>query len=319
MPRDRGGIWGSHPSPAPAILNKPVGLRSGLDYEKGSQIRPDASLRPTEPRQSFQQRNREHIVPLRSSTNPMPGPSRETVPAMFDRIAHRYDLLNHMLSLGRDIAWRRRMVRLLPAMSPGSRVLDLATGTGDVLLGIAAAAPALVVGVDPARAMLERARAKAQSRGPEQGVSLIQADALRLPLASEVFDAVTVAFGLRNMPDVPAVLAEILRILRPGGRLIVLEFSLPARGAIRAPYLFYFRHILPWVGGLLSGQPAAYRYLNQTVEAFPYGADFCALLGRAGFADAAAQPLTCGIASLYTAEKEVAGHSSSGPAAGEMP
>lgn len=224
--------------------------------------------------------------------------------AMFDRIAHRYDLLNRLLSFGRDIAWRKEIARNLPSGN-ALRVLDLATGTADVLLelGRQSGRIALGVGVDPSSGMLAFGKKKLAESGVSGILVLVRGDAARLGFQSEVFDAVTIAFGIRNVDDPVVGLREICRVLKPGGRALVLEFSLPESRIFRAIYLFYFRHVLPRIGGLISGDAAAYRYLNKTVEAFPHGEAFCRWMHEAGFEVVKAHPLTLGIATLYLGGK----------------
>ena len=236
--------------------------------------------------------------------NTIPPPPRHQVAQMFDRIAGRYDLLNRLLSGRRDVAWRRALVRQLPK-SEGLRILDLATGTADVLLAALryGTPPALGLGLDPSGGMLKFGRKKLAALGLESRLPLLQGDAMHLPLRGESFDAITIAFGIRNVHDVDAAFAEMLRVLVPGGRAVLLEFSLPENWIFRRLYLFYFRHILPLLGGLVSGDNHAYRYLNQTVETFPYGEEFRGWMERAGFVHVKVQPLTFGIAALYTGEK----------------
>jgi len=220
---------------------------------------------------------------------------------MFDRIAPRYDLLNRLLSFRRDVAWRKALVRALPA-GDGLRVLDLATGTADVLLSLSAARGKIRrgTGLDKSAGMIARAQPKiAEASAP---LDLVRGDACGLGFRDASFDAVTIAFGIRNVPDVPAALREMRRVLRPGGRALVLEFSLPANVLIRNGYLLYFRHVLPRVGGIVSGDAQAYRYLNESVESFPYGEAFLKLMRAAGLRDAKALPLSCGIATLYTGD-----------------
>ena len=226
------------------------------------------------------------------------------VAGMFDRIAHRYDLLNRLLSLGRDTAWRRHLAACL-ADRRGQRVLDLATGTADVLLDTCRDAQVLRLGagLDPAGEMLKRGREKIVRRRLEDRLVLVRGDGMHIPFADDCFDAVTVAFGLRNMADVPGALREACRVLRSAGRLFVLEFSIPAHWAVRPAYLLYFRHVLPRVGAFLSGHGSAYRYLNQSVESFPCGQALCQAITGAGFTNVHAQTLTFGIATLYQGEK----------------
>ncbi len=225
---------------------------------------------------------------------------------MFDRIAHRYDLLNRLLSFGTDVRWRKTMNRRIPA-GKNLCVLDLATGTADVLIAMERACPNVTsgVGLDMSGGMLKYGQQKLIAMGLDQKYRLVRGDATALGLADAQFDAVTISFGIRNVLDVSEGLREMRRILKPGGRALILEFSLPANRPFRACYLFYFRNILPRLGALISGDSHAYKYLNETVETFPYGEDFCKLMRDAGFEDVTATPLTFGIASLYQGEVEV--------------
>ncbi len=223
---------------------------------------------------------------------------------MFDRIAKRYDLLNRILSFRRDVAWRRFLYERLPEGS-GLEVLDLATGTGDVLLGLAAAGEKVAtgVGLDKSSKMLAYGARKVEERGLSGKLKLMRGDASDLGIRGNCFDAATMAFGIRNVPDVGRTLREIGRILKPGGRVLILEFSLPGNRIIRGLYLFYFRHILTRIGAIVSGDQDAYRYLNRTVEEFPRGEAFCSLMRDAGFKSVKAHPLTFGVATLYQGDK----------------
>jgi demethylmenaquinone methyltransferase/2-methoxy-6-polyprenyl-1,4-benzoquinol methylase len=234
---------------------------------------------------------------------PTAGPSRHEVWRMFDQIAGRYDFLNHALSLNRDKSWRRRLASHL-ADKPDQDVLDLATGTADQLLALwESGKVGCGVGLDLASKMMAIGQDKIESRKLEGKLALMRGDALTLPFKDSSFDAVTISFGIRNMPDVPLALREIRRILRPDGRALILEFSLPASGFWRRLYLLYFRRILPRVGGLISGDGKAYGYLNETVETFPYGDSFCRLMADAGFRNTEAHPLTFGIATIYRGDR----------------
>jgi demethylmenaquinone methyltransferase/2-methoxy-6-polyprenyl-1,4-benzoquinol methylase len=223
---------------------------------------------------------------------------------MFDRIAGRYDLLNRLLSLGRDVAWRKRMAKFLPE-GEDLRLLDVATGTADVMLFLNEASPRIGsgVGVDMSFGMLSHGVTKVRKRELTHQFQLVRGDACGLPVRANAFDVATISFGIRNVLDVEAGLREMHRALRPGGRAMVLEFSLPGNALVRWGYLLYFRHVLPRAGGLVSGDMAAYRYLNQTVETFPYGGTFLELMGRAGFREMKALPYTFGIATLYIGDK----------------
>jgi len=222
---------------------------------------------------------------------------------MFDAIASRYDLLNHLLSLGLDRRWRVRAVRELQ-LRDGADVLDLCTGTAD--LAIAAAGgdrpAATVVGIDFAAEMLRLGQKKLASRG-ETRIHLVRGDATRIPLPDASVDAVTIGFGIRNVqqPDVAA--REIVRVLRPGGRLAVLEFGAPALPGLRGVYLFYFRRVLPLIGRLISRHNRAYSYLPASVAAFPSPDEFLRLLGDSGFSEARVVSLTLGIVYLFVAQK----------------
>ena len=212
----------------------------------------------------------------------------------FAAIAGRYVLTNHVLSLGIDVLWRWKTARAVAALQP-RLVLDLATGSGDLAAEIQARCPqATVIGADFSPPMLQEAR----RRGLQH---LIVADAMNLPFRDGVADVVTVAFGLRNMASWPAALREMARVLRPGGHLFVLDFSLPARQPLRGLHLFYLRRIMPRIAGLLTGERGAYEYLCGTIEAFPSGPAMCRLMQENGFRHAAVTALTGGIASLYCA------------------
>lgn len=216
------------------------------------------------------------------------------VHAAFSSIASRYVTANHVLSLGADIAWRERAIKIIAEWKPRN-LLDIATGTGDLALAIKKALPEVdVQGTDFCRPMLD----VAVQRGL---TNVFEADAMNLPLPDACFDAATVAFGLRNMADYEKALREFRRILRPGGHLLVLDFSLPTN-LLAAPYRFYLHRVLPRIAGMLTGNAAAYDYLGDSIEQFPAGEAFTALLSRCGYTMPTALPLLCGIASIYTAE-----------------
>jgi demethylmenaquinone methyltransferase/2-methoxy-6-polyprenyl-1,4-benzoquinol methylase len=227
----------------------------------------------------------------------------DRIGAMFDGIARRYDVLNRVLSLQRDQRWRRLAAQLVLAAHPRT-VLDLATGTADLPLMLTALDPHLrVTGIDIAGEMLVRGRAKVRRHGVGGRIVLRQGDALALPSAPASVDAVTIAFGIRNVADYRTALREMYRVLRPSGSVTILEFSLPPHPLVRLTYLLYFRHLLPVVGGLISGNPTAYRYLNRSVESFPGAEEFGRLLAAAGFERVRRIALTFGIAAIYHARK----------------
>jgi demethylmenaquinone methyltransferase/2-methoxy-6-polyprenyl-1,4-benzoquinol methylase len=216
---------------------------------------------------------------------------------MFAAIAGRYDLANHLLSGGLDFFWRNRAARIVRAWHP-RRTLDLATGSGDLALKIREVCPeALVVGADFCHEMLGVARRKGVAH-------LLVADGLNLPFADGSFDVVTVAFGLRNMESWPRALAEMRRILNPGGHLLILDFSLP-RPPLRWAYRPYLHHVLPRIAAFLTREKAAYEYLGDSIEEFPHGPAMCELIRQSGLAEAACQPLSGGIVSIYTAVRPV--------------
>lgn len=218
---------------------------------------------------------------------------------MFSGIARRYDLLNHLLSGNIDKRWRRKTARALESsLVEGARVLDVACGTGDLSLVLAEAGPARVIGLDFCRPMLEIARRKADEGS--RPIPFVEGDALRLPFADETFDAATIAFGLRNLAGVADGLRELRRILRPGGRLAVLEFSSPVVPGFRALFRFYFTRVLPRIGGLVSGSRGAYEYLPDSVTRFPDQKRLAELMRAEGFEGVEYSNLTGGIAALHT-------------------
>ncbi|MBI2822441.1 MAG: bifunctional demethylmenaquinone methyltransferase/2-methoxy-6-polyprenyl-1,4-benzoquinol methylase UbiE [Acidobacteria bacterium] len=220
---------------------------------------------------------------------------------MFASIAPRYDLLNHLLSLSVDRLWRRRLVRQLNGLNPSGLILDVCTGTAD--LAIELARKGNVVGIDFCHPMLVIGRDKVRSRKLAGRIRLAEGDALCLPFATGAFDAVTVAFGVRNLEELQRGLQEFFRVLRPGGTLAILEFSRPVVPVFREIFQFYFDHIVPLLGRAVSGREGPYRYLPESVRKFPNREDFCRILRQCGFEGAANCNLSGGIAALYTASK----------------
>ncbi len=219
---------------------------------------------------------------------------------MFDRIARRYDLVNRVLSLGLDKSWRRRTVRSLQ-LGEQPKVLDLATGTGDLAVDIARLTPgATVVGLDPSPGMLGIARDKVAKKGLAERISLVEGDAQALPYANGEMDAVTIAFGIRNVPDRARALREMARVVRPGGRIAILELSEGRRGVMGAMARFHTRHVVPKVGALLSGK-REYHYLQKSIAAFPPAEEFAALMTANGLHVVEVTPLTFGACTLYVA------------------
>jgi len=220
--------------------------------------------------------------------------------AMFDRIAHRYDFMNRVLSLGIDRSWRRRTVKRLQ-LGERPRVLDVATGTGDLAIDIARLTPgATVVGLDPSPNMLAIAAKKIDKKGLADRITLVEGDAQALPFADCEMDAATIAFGIRNVPDRSRGLRELARVVRPGGRICVLELGEPRKGVLGAAARFHTRHVVPRLGALLSGA-REYRYLQTSIAAFPPAEEFAAQMQAAGLHVIEVTPLTFGACTLYVA------------------
>ena len=233
---------------------------------------------------------------LTEPLSPTPAPGKGAgVQRLFSAIARRYDLANHLLSGGMDFLWRRRAAAIVRAESPQT-ILDVATGSGDLALVLQKTCPtATITATDFCQPMLDEARRKGVQ-------NIVLADALALPFPDAAFDVLTVAFGLRNMEDWSRALRELARVIRPGGLLLVLDFSVPPQ-PLRTLYRFYLHHILPRLASLLTGEKAAYDYLADSIETFPSGPTMNALIQSCGFTEAKCQPLTGGIVSLYTARR----------------
>lgn len=228
-------------------------------------------------------------------------PSR--IAGMFDAIAPRYDFLNHLLSAGLDRRWRATAVAAL-RLPDGARVLDVCTGTGDLAIeALHGGTNVSVVGVDFAGEMLRLGREKVRAGGLARAIRLVRGDATRIPLADRTCDAATIGFGIRNVADPEAALSDIARVLRPGGRLAILEFGQPRIPGIRTLYLWYFRYVLPLVGRAVSKHDSAYAYLPASVGNFPAPPEFARLIESRGFRGVKAVPLTFGIVYLYMAER----------------
>jgi demethylmenaquinone methyltransferase/2-methoxy-6-polyprenyl-1,4-benzoquinol methylase len=232
----------------------------------------------------------------------LPDGKRKQVEQMFNNIAHRYDFLNHFLSLGIDKQWRKAVIRELKKTNP-EKILDVATGTGDLAFESAKQLEAEVTGVDIAANMLQIAEEK-KKKCPQAGkIGFLLADAINLPFEDRSFDACTIAFGVRNFENMEAGLTEINRVLKTNGRMAVLEFSTPPRFPVKQFYRFYFRYVLPAIGRFFSHDKRAYHYLPESVDAFPPPEQFCQIVHRCGFSQTSHRYLTFGIASLYIARK----------------
>ena len=245
--------------------------------------------------------NVENITPYAAD-----GDSRaksDQVRDMFDSIAPAYDTMNRMMTMGVDRRWRQRCVRTVRDISPKA-VLDLATGTGDMAVALAKAIPeAHITGADLSESMIEVGRKKIAEKGIGDRVELLTADALDLPFDDNVFDAVTIAFGVRNFEHLDAGYAEMCRVLRPGGLLVVFELTPPKSKVVRPFYNFYTRCIIPGVGRLVSHDSRAYTYLPESIAAVPARRDMFDIMESAGFGDTAYKSLTFGVATIYTATK----------------
>lgn len=227
---------------------------------------------------------------------------KEQVAKMFDNISHRYDFLNHFLSLGIDKIWRRKAISMLKPLNP-KLILDVATGTGDFAIQALSLNPDRVYGIDISEGMLEMGRNKLKDRNLSSKIELLKGDSENIPFEENKFDAVTVAFGVRNFENLEKGLRDIFRVLKPGGKLIVLEFSRPKAFPMKQGYSFYFKTILPKIGRMVSSDKSAYTYLPESVEAFPDGADFLRILENVGFKQTQCKVLTFGISSIYSAAK----------------
>jgi len=227
---------------------------------------------------------------------------KEQIAAMFNSISGKYDFLNHFLSLGIDILWRKRAVRLLTKHQP-QLILDIATGTGDFAIEALSLKPKKIIGVDISEGMLSVGREKLIKKNLTDKIELISGDSEVLPFEDNFFDAVIVSFGVRNFENLEKGLSDMLRVLKPGGKVVILEFSKPKSFPFKQLYQFYFQWILPKIGKLISKNHAAYTYLPDSVQAFPDGDDFLNILDKIGFQKNQCTPLTLGISSIYFGSK----------------
>ena len=226
---------------------------------------------------------------------------KEQVAMMFNSIAHRYDLLNQILSIGIHVRWRKKAIRLLKKEKP-LLILDIATGTGDFAIEAMSLAPEKVIGVDISEGMLAIGKEKIKSKKLENKIELMYGDSEKLPFKNDTFDAITVGFGVRNFENLENGLFDMHRVLKTNGTAIILEFSKPIK-LIRGVYNFYFQKICPFIGRFFSKDVSAYTYLPSSVKAFPYGSDFLKIMQKSGFINTKCFPLSCGIASIYVGNK----------------
>ncbi|MBB5636248.1 demethylmenaquinone methyltransferase/2-methoxy-6-polyprenyl-1,4-benzoquinol methylase [Pedobacter cryoconitis] len=241
----------------------------------------------------------EKITPYQSATIT----KKEQVTTMFDNIAGTYDFLNHFLSIGIDILWRKKAIRELSALKP-QHILDVATGTGDLAFeAIKILHPKKVTGVDISAGMLEVARKKIAERNLQDVFSVEIGDSEGLKFEDNHFDAITVAFGVRNYQNLEQGLSDMLRVLKPGGKVVILEFSKPVAFPVKQLYNFYFKYVLPVFGKIFSKDARAYTYLNESAVAFPDGKSFIAVMDKVGYKTTKYRPLTFGISTIYTGIK----------------
>jgi demethylmenaquinone methyltransferase / 2-methoxy-6-polyprenyl-1,4-benzoquinol methylase len=239
------------------------------------------------------------IVPFKDSA----GSKKEQIAEMFNKIAFRYDFLNRFLSGGIDKSWRKKAIKELNILKPKT-ILDVATGTADMpIMMMKLLSPDKVIGIDISEGMLELGRQKIEKIGLKSKISLQSGDAESIHFSDASFFAATVAFGVRNFQNLEKGLSEIHRILKPGGKLVVLEFSRPPKGAFLPFYKIYLRAIAPRIGKIVSGNPDAYRYLNDSVNAFPEGHAFTDILTKTGFQNAYFKKLSLGICTIYGGSK----------------
>jgi len=227
---------------------------------------------------------------------------KQQVALMFDHIAFRYDLMNRLLSFGIDVLWRKKLVKLLKNDNP-KVILDVATGTADVAIGLSQLSPDQIIGIDISSEMLGIGRLKVKERNLQSIIRLEKGDAEALPFEDNKFDAVTVAFGVRNFEDLSKGLHELLRVLKKDGKLMILEFSKPNQFPFKQLFRFYFTNICPLLGKWITNDKMAYEYLHRSVTAFPDGNDFLFILKKTGFKETKCRRLTFGISSIYTGKK----------------
>ncbi len=228
---------------------------------------------------------------------------KDEVEQMFDNISHRYDFLNRLLSVGIDVSWRKKVVKMVTKTEPKT-ILDVATGTGDLAIALAKKNPqAKITGFDLSNGMLEHGRLKVAEKNLSDQIEMIQGDAENMPFEDNTFDAITVAFGVRNFETLEKGLKEIHRVLKPGGKFVILEFSQPEQFPMKQLYNFYFKNILPVIGKTFSKDHRAYTYLPESVQAFPYGEKLNNILKSVNFLEPKDKKLTFGIASIYSCLK----------------
>jgi demethylmenaquinone methyltransferase/2-methoxy-6-polyprenyl-1,4-benzoquinol methylase len=227
---------------------------------------------------------------------------KEQVAKMFDTISNEYDGLNRVISFGIDIKWRKKVVNIVKATNPSS-ILDIATGTGDLAINLTETSATKIIGLDISEGMLQVGRKKIEKLKLNNTIEMVYGDSENIPFENNSFDAITVAFGVRNFEDLEKGLSEIFRVLKPGGKFVVLETSIPTKAPFKQGYTFYSTKILPIIGKVFSKDKVAYKYLSDSAASFPYGEAFNNILQKIGFIDVKCKPQTFGVASIYIAKK----------------
>ena len=241
----------------------------------------------------------ENITPYKNSTLS----KKEQIAQMFDTISENYDRLNRFISFGIDVKWRKKVLKIVTRSNPKT-ILDIATGTGDLAILMAQTKAPKIIGLDISAGMLEVGRKKIQDKNLSNTIEMVLADSEEMPFEDSYFDAITVAFGVRNFENLEKGLAEILRVLKPNGVFVILETSVPNKTPYKQGYTFYSKNILPIIGKLFSKDNVAYGYLSESAAAFPYGETLNNILRKIGFIEVKAMPQTFGVATIYSATKK---------------
>ena len=241
----------------------------------------------------------ENITPYKNSTLS----KKEQIAQMFDTISENYDRLNRVISFGIDVKWRKKVLQIVTRSNPKT-ILDIATGTGDLAILMAQTKAPKIIGLDISAGMLEVGRKKIQDKNLSNTIEMVLADSEEMPFEDSYFDAITVAFGVRNFENLEKGLAEILRVLKPNGVFVILETSVPNKTPYKQGYTFYSKNILPIIGKLFSKDNVAYGYLSESAAAFPYGETLNNILRKIGFIEVTAMPQTFGVATIYSATKK---------------
>lgn len=238
------------------------------------------------------------VTPYKNSSES----KKEQVAKMFDTISGKYDNLNRVISFGTDIAWRKKVIQLIAEINP-KNVIDIATGTGDLAIMMSQTSAQKIVGLDISAGMLDVGKQKIKAKNLDSKIEMVLGDSENIPYENDFFDAATVSFGVRNFEHLEKGLSEILRILKPSGRLVILETSIPTKTPFKQFYTFYSKNILPLIGKIFSKDKTAYAYLSESASVFPYGEELKNILLKVGFNDVHFEPQTFGVATIYIAKK----------------